>query len=47
MNTALIEVTDILKVLSNCVLQHQCMSKLQVMNFLYIILLTPRFLKWP
>jgi hypothetical protein len=41
MNTAVSEVTDILKVLSNA------MSKFQVMNFLYITLLTPRFLKWP
>jgi myosin-crossreactive antigen len=41
MNTAVSEVTDIHEMLSNTV------SKFQVMNFLYITLLTPRFFKLP
>ena len=41
MNTTVSEVTDILKVLSTT------MSKIRVMNFLSITLLTSRFLKWP
>jgi hypothetical protein len=45
---ALGEVTDILKVLSNHVCYNtQAMPKFQVVNFLYVTLLTPRFLKWP
>jgi hypothetical protein len=39
MHTVVSEVTYILKVLSNA------MSKFQIMNFLYITLLTPRFFK--
>jgi hypothetical protein len=45
---ALGEVTDILKVFSNCVCYNtQAVPKFQVMNFLYVTLLTLRFLKWP
>ena len=45
---ALGEVTDILKVFSSRVCCNtQAMLKFQVMNFLYITVLTPRFLKWP
>jgi len=42
------DVTDILKLFSNHVCYNtQTMPKFQVMNFHYVILLTPRFLKWP
>jgi len=45
---ALGEVTDILKVFSNQLCYNtQSMPKFQVKNFLYVTLLTPRFLKWP
>ena len=45
---ALGEVTDILKVFSNHVCYNtQRMLKFQVMNFLYVTLLTPKLLKWP
>jgi len=45
---ALGEVTDIMKVFSNHVCYNtQAILKFQVMNFLYVTVLTPRFLKWP
>jgi hypothetical protein len=41
-------VTDILNVFSNHVCYNtQAMPKFQVMNFLYVTVLRPRFLKWP
>jgi hypothetical protein len=42
------EMTDILKLFSNHVCYiTQAMPQFQVMNFLYVTLLTARFLKWP
>jgi hypothetical protein len=41
-------VADILKVFSNDVCYNtQAMPKFQVMSFLYVTVLTPRFLNWP
>ena len=42
------EVTDVLKVFSSRLCYNtQAMPTFQAMNFLYVTLLTPRFLKWP